>query len=59
MPAGDYKTWHIFLGALAQLQIIAVLLNLIPVPPLDGFNIIAPYLDEETRARVTTPPMFK
>jgi Zn-dependent protease len=57
MPAGDYKTWHIFLGALAQLQIIAALLNLIPIPPLDGFNIISPYLDEETRTKVTTPPI--
>jgi Zn-dependent protease len=57
MPVGQYQTWQIFLGALAQLQIIAVVLNLIPVPPLDGFNIISPYMDEETRTKMTTPPM--
>jgi Zn-dependent protease len=57
IPVGEYKTWQIFLGALAQLQIIAVMINLIPVPPLDGFGIIAPYLDEETREKVTAPPM--
>jgi Zn-dependent protease len=33
------------------------MINLIPVPPLDGFGIIAPYLDEETREKVSTPPM--
>ena len=57
MSVNEYKTWHIFLGGLAQLQIIAVMLNLIPIPPLDGFNILAPYMDDETRAKVTTPPM--
>ena len=39
------------------LQIIAVVINLIPVPPLDGFSIIAPYMDEETRIKLTTPPI--
>ncbi|MEA2709799.1 MAG: hypothetical protein QOF78_2400 [Phycisphaerales bacterium] len=57
MSVGEYKTWHIFLAALAQLQIVAVVINLIPVPPLDGFNIIAPYMDDETRTKLTTPPM--
>ena len=57
VPAGQYKAWHIFLGALAQLQIIAAILNLIPIPPLDGFNIISPYMDEETRTKLLTPPM--
>jgi Zn-dependent protease len=57
MSVGEYKTWHIFLGALAQLQIVAVVINLIPVPPLDGFNILAPYMDEETRTKLLTPPM--
>jgi hypothetical protein len=57
MSVGEYKPWHIFLGALAQLQIISVMLNLIPIPPLDGFGVIAPYMDEETRSKVTTPPL--
>jgi Zn-dependent protease len=57
VSVGEYKTWQIFLGAMAQLQIIAVLINLIPLPPLDGFGILSPYMDEETRRKVTTPPM--
>lgn len=57
MGVGEYKTWHVFLGAMAQLQIVAVVINLIPVPPLDGFNAIAPYMDEETRTKLRTPPM--
>jgi Zn-dependent protease len=33
-----------------------VILNLIPIPPLDGFGIVSPYLDPATRARITRPP---
>src|SRR5438876_10733422 len=32
-------------------------LNLVPVPPLDGFGAIAPYLPVDLRIRVTTPPL--
>lgn len=53
----QYSSWQIFLGAMAQLQMTAMLLNLFPVPPLDGFNIISPYLKEETRIKLTTPPI--
>jgi Zn-dependent protease len=34
---------------LAMLQVTALILNLIPIPPLDGFGIIEPFLDEGTR----------
>ena len=57
MSVGQYKAWHIFLGAMVLLQGTAVALNLIPVPPLDGFNIIAPYMAEDTRVKLTTPPI--
>jgi len=40
------------LGFLLQLQISAVLLNLLPVPPLDGFQAIAPWLPAELRERL-------
>src|SRR5439155_26912251 len=53
----QYKPWMIFTAAMAQLQIIAVMINLIPVPPLDGFGIISSYMDEPTRERFTTPPV--
>jgi Zn-dependent protease len=35
------------LGFLLFLQITAVLFNLLPVPPLDGFQALAPWLGEE------------
>lgn len=43
------------LSFLAYLQVTAVVFNLIPLPPLDGFGIIAPYLNpglRETIARL-------
>jgi Zn-dependent protease len=43
------------LSFLAYLQVTAVVFNLIPLPPLDGFGILAPYLNpglRETIARL-------
>jgi Zn-dependent protease len=37
------------LGFLLLLQVSALILNLIPVPPLDGFQAIAPWLPPATR----------
>ena len=34
---------------LAMLQITAVFFNLLPIPPLDGFGILEPFLDKQTR----------
>jgi Zn-dependent protease len=48
---------QVFLGAMAVLQFLTVVLNLIPVPPLDGFQAIAPYLPNETRVKLSTPPL--
>src|SRR3954454_25252601 len=39
-------------GSLASLELLAVLLTLVPVPPLDGFQIIAPYLARDTREKL-------
>jgi len=57
MPMTQYKPWQIFLGAMVLLQITAAVINLIPVPPLDGFNIIAPFMAPETRIKFITPPI--
>ena len=35
------------LGFLGWMQVIALLLNLLPVPPLDGFGIIEPHLSPD------------
>ena len=39
----------ISLAFLLELQISAVLLNLIPIPPLDGYQAIAPWLRSQVR----------
>lgn len=40
------------LGALGFFEAIAILLNLLPIPGLDGFGIIAPWLSREAQAAV-------
>ncbi len=40
------------LAFLALMQVSAVVLNLIPVPPFDGYRALSPYLDQELRARI-------
>jgi Zn-dependent protease len=37
-------SWAVVAGAMCVLELWSVLFNLIPVPPLDGFGIIEPYL---------------
>jgi Zn-dependent protease len=41
------------IAMLAMLQVTAVLFNLIPIPPLDGYGIIEPLLDERTRLQLS------
>jgi Zn-dependent protease len=40
------------LGFLLQLEISSLILNLLPVPPLDGFQAIAPWLPEDVREKM-------
>ncbi len=51
----DPRNWtqlQLFLGASALLQLLAVFLNLLPIPPLDGFGIIAPFLPDNMRQSI-------
>jgi len=48
VAASDFSTILAFFGVL---QICAVVLSLLPVPPLDGYGIIAPYLNPELRQK--------
>ena len=48
MPTNHLRFWSA-VAFLAWLQLIAAVLNLLPVPGLDGYGIIEPYLDPETR----------
>ena len=50
-PAGGGGIWP-GLGFLALLQIMAAVLNLIPVPPFDGYRVVAPFLESDLRARI-------
>jgi Zn-dependent protease len=47
----------LFMGCMAWLQMLSVLLNLIPIPPLDGFGIASAFMEERTRQRFLTPPL--
>lgn len=47
-PFGDLHFWTA-LAFLIFLQITAIILNLVPIPPLDGFGMIAPWLSIELR----------
>ena len=47
-PAGDLHFWSA-LAFLVFLQVTAIVLNLIPIPPFDGFGMIAPWLSIELR----------
>lgn len=48
---------QLLLGAMATLQFLAAALNLFPVPPLDGFQALSPWLPHETRRKFSTPPL--
>jgi Zn-dependent protease len=52
IPAESESLTAISLGFLIRLEISAVLFNLLPIPPLDGFQAISPWLPEETRSRL-------
>lgn len=47
-PFGDVHLWAA-VAFLVFLQITAIVLNLIPIPPFDGFGILAPWLSIELR----------
>ncbi len=57
VPADDQPNIVKLLGAMAVLQLFAILLNLMPVPPLDGFGIIEPFLDSETQRKLANPQL--
>src|SRR2546423_492218 len=42
-----------FLGGFAWLQMLGCLFNLVPIPGLDGFGIIEPFMDDHSRAALT------
>jgi Zn-dependent protease len=43
---------YLFMGAMAWLQMLSVLYNLLPIPPLDGFQIVAQFMDEQMQQKI-------
>jgi Zn-dependent protease len=57
-PAGEVSLWtptQLFLGTMAILQFVIFVINLMPIPPLDGFGAIKPYFDERTQQMFSAP----
>ena len=52
IPPDSSNLATISMAFLLQLQVSSLLLNLLPVPPLDGFQAIAPWLPGEWRERL-------
>jgi len=50
MPGDPIEGAPAVLATMAMLQLLSVFLNLLPIPPLDGFQTIAAFMDERTRA---------
>jgi len=49
---GAWSTLGAFIGALFHMNLLLCVLNLLPVPPLDGATAIGVFLDEATARRV-------
>jgi Zn-dependent protease len=56
-PWQDWTTAQKFVAAMCYLQLLSVFLNLFPIPPLDGFGIIGPYLPHDVRERMIAQPL--
>ena len=53
----DWSSAQRLTGALAFVQLLSVLLNLIPVPPLDGYMLISPYLSKGVQEFLAQRPV--
>jgi Zn-dependent protease len=52
LPDGTPQEFLAALAFLAMLQVTAAILNFLPVPGLDGYGVIEPWLSESTRRQV-------
>jgi len=53
--AAEQPTWVYFCGAMAYLNFVAALFNLIPLPPLDGYRLIEHRMSYETQWKLRQP----
>jgi Zn-dependent protease len=59
-PNSDWTQWTTaqkFVAGMCFLQLFSVFLNLVPIPPLDGFGIIEPYLPADLKERLASPSL--
>jgi Zn-dependent protease len=55
LEVSEWTSVQLFLGAMLVLQFLTGMLNLLPLPPLDGFGAIRPYFDPKTQAILSSP----
>jgi Zn-dependent protease len=55
IASGTPSNACIFIGAMAWLQMLSVIFNLIPIPPLDGFQMLAVFMKPQTRQQLLSP----
>lgn len=55
-PVELWTPAQLVVASLAMLNILAAFFNLIPIPPLDGFNAFSAYLPPQTQVKLLTPP---
>ena len=55
LPVQQWTQAQLWVGAMAMLQILSVVLNLLPLPPSDGFHIINPFLPEHVQEKLNSP----
>jgi Zn-dependent protease len=53
----EWTAPQLFMGTMVVLQFLSVMINLIPVPPLDGFGAIRPWFSLEIRAKLNSPQL--
>lgn len=56
-PLDNNNVWP-GLAFLGFLQVTALLLNLIPLPPFDGYGIVEPFLNDDLRDRINAARMW-
>jgi Zn-dependent protease len=54
-PVANWPLEKTFVASLAFFQLLAGLINLIPIPPLDGFQIIGPLLPKNVESTLLQP----
>ena len=51
----DWTVPQKFVGAMCYLMLLSAILNLVPIPTLDGFGMISPHLSPDLQERLNAP----